>query len=139
MNALETAKACARAMLSEDLVSRDLGIDSEITAPGHAVSRITVDTRMINGLGVCHGGYIFTLADTAFAYACNTYNRVTFAAGASIDYLRPGKLGDVLTATATERHRSRRTGVYDIVVTNQDGATLALFRGKSRATEDPML
>jgi acyl-CoA thioesterase len=86
---------------------------------------------MLNGHGTCHGGYIFTLADSAFAYACNSYNLTTVAAGCTIDYLAPGREGDVLTAIAQERSASGRTGVYDIEVINQRGEKIALFRGKS--------
>ena len=86
---------------------------------------------MVNGHGICHGGMIFTLADTAFAHACNNTNHNTVASGCNIDYVGPGRLGDVLTADAVERSQAGRTGVYDITVTNQDGKNIAFFRGKS--------
>jgi acyl-CoA thioesterase len=89
---------------------------------------------MVNGHQICHGGLIFTLADSAFAFACNTYNAATVAAGATIEFLAPGRLGDELTATAQEQSRSRRTGVYDVTVRNQRGECIALFRGRSHQT-----
>ena len=85
----------------------------------------------MNGHDLAHGGLIFTLADSTFAFACNSHNHVTVAQGAAIEFLAPGRRGDVLTAEGREQHSSGRTGVYDIVVTNQDGRTIALFRGKS--------
>ena len=93
---------------------------------------------MLNGFNVCHGGYLFTLADTAFAYACNAYNKLTLAAGASIDFLQPANPGDLLVATATERRRGRTTGIYDVVISNQDGEEIAIFRGRSHSTSDPL-
>ena len=100
-------------------------------APGHAVVTMQVQSSMVNGLGLCHGGFIFTLADSTFAFACNSYNIQAVAAGCSIEYLAPGYEGDLLQAEATEQAQSGRTGVYDIVVSNQDGKKIALFRGKS--------
>jgi acyl-CoA thioesterase len=90
-----------------------------------------VRKNMVNGHNICHGGMIFTLADSAFAHACNSKNNNTIASGCSIEYLAPGNLGDTLTATAIERSRGGKTGVYDITINNQDNITLALFRGKS--------
>jgi acyl-CoA thioesterase len=92
---------------------------------------MTVREDMLNGHAMCHGGFIFLLADSTFAFACNSYNRNTVAQGCSIDYLAPAHLGDVLHATGIERSRTGRTGVYDIEVRNQHGRTVALFRGKS--------
>ena len=92
---------------------------------------MTVRADMLNGHAICHGGFIFTLADSAFAFACNSYNLTTVASGCTIDFLAPAREGDVLTAVAHERSVSGRTGVYDIEVTNQHGETIALFRGKS--------
>ena len=92
---------------------------------------MTVRGDMLNGHAICHGGFIFTLADSAFAYACNSYNLVTVASGCAIDFLAPAREGDVLTARAAERSAAGRTGVYDIDVVNQRGETIALFRGKS--------
>lgn len=125
------AEQCADAMFSRDQASQNLGMEITAIGPGSASLTMTVDDRMIQGHGNCHGGYLFTLADSAFAFACNTYDKATVAAGCSIEYMAAGRLGDTLTATATERARGRRTGVYDIEITNQDGRTVALFRGKS--------
>lgn len=125
------AQACADSMFSRDQASQQLGMKIESVEPGKAVMSMTVDERMIQGHGNCHGGYLFTLADSAFAFACNTYDRATVASGCSIEYMRPAQLGDRLTATAQEVSRGRRTGVYDITITNQAGKVLVLFRGKS--------
>jgi acyl-CoA thioesterase len=106
---------------------------------GHAEARVAVTPDMINGFDVCHGGYIFTLADTAFAFACNAYDQVTYAGGASIDFLRPVKVGDELVAIAYERYRGGRSGVYEVTVRNQDGEEVAVFTGRSVATRDSIL
>ncbi|MFC6668712.1 hydroxyphenylacetyl-CoA thioesterase PaaI [Marinobacterium aestuariivivens] len=98
-----------------------------------------VAEAMIQGHDSCHGGYIFTLADSAFAFACNTYNAITVGAGCTIDYLAPAKLGDLLTARAQERSRSGRTGVYDVSIENQHGTTVALFRGRSHQVRGTLL
>jgi len=134
-----TAQRCAAKMYADDQASRDLGITIEVTVPGCAEARLKVRQDMLNGHNVCHGGYIFTLADTAFAFACNTYNKVTMAAAASIEFLRPVNLGDRLIATAKERHRGGRSGIYDVVVTNQDAEDVAIFRGRSHMTRKPLL
>jgi acyl-CoA thioesterase len=135
MNSREIAQSCADAMFARDEASRRLGIAVEIIEAGSARARMEVSETMVNGLGVCHGGYVFTLADSAFAFACNSYDRVTFAAGATIEFVRPVHLGDRLLAEATERYRGRTSGIYDVTVTNQDGRTVALFRGRSHATD----
>ena len=100
-------------------------------APGRAEMTMTVRADMLNGHAICHGGFIFTLADSAFAFACNSYNLNTVASGCGIDFLAPAREGDILKAVAHERSAAGRTGVYDIEVTNQDGHKIALFRGKS--------
>ena len=133
------AQLCAAKMYADDEASQALGIQIEVKAPGCAEARLEVRADMLNGHDVCHGGLIFTLADTAFAFACNTYNKVTLAAGASIEFLRPAKPGDRLLATATERHRGGRSGIYDVVVTNQDAVDVAIFRGRSHMTSKPLL
>jgi acyl-CoA thioesterase len=125
------AEAVGRAMLARDNATRALGMTLDEIRPGYARMRMTVRPDMLNGHDLAHGGLIFTLADTTFAYACNSRNHVTVAQGATIEFLAPGRVGDVLTAEGEERHASGRTGVYDIKVTNQDGRTIALFRGKS--------
>ncbi|HET8876104.1 MAG TPA: hydroxyphenylacetyl-CoA thioesterase PaaI [Casimicrobiaceae bacterium] len=125
------AERVAARMFDADRASRALGMHIECVAPGRAEMTMTVRDDMLNGHAICHGGYIFLLADSAFAFACNSYNRNTVAQGCTIDYLAPARAGDVLRATGVERSRTGRTGVYDIDVTNQQGTTIALFRGKS--------
>lgn len=138
-NELDLARKCAAMMYEADASSKALGISIEITGVGEAEARVEVTAEMINGFAVCHGGHIFTLADTAFAFACNAYDRVTFAGGATIDFLRPAMLGDQLLAVAKERHRGGRSGVYDVSVTNQEGAEVAVFSGRSVATRETIL
>lgn len=125
------AQRCADAMYQRDLACQHLGIRIVEVSPGGAKMEMAVREEMIQGHATCHGGYIFTLADSAFAFACNTYDLATVAGGCQIDYVAPGKAGDVLTATAQEQTRKGRTGVYDVRVENQDGELVALFRGKS--------
>lgn len=125
------AQASARAMFEQDRASQSLGMRILEICPGYARLAMSVRGDMVNGHQLCHGGLIFTLADSAFAFACNTYNAVTVASAASIDFLLPARLGDELTATAEERSRSKRTGVYDVLVRNQEGESVALFRGRS--------
>lgn len=125
------ARACADAMWQDDRASQGLGMQIIDIGPGRATLQMTIQPHMVNGHGIAHGGFIFTLADSAFAFACNTYDEATVASGCSIDYLGPGQLGDVLTATAEERSRRGRTGIYDITVRNQHGNEVALFRGRS--------
>ncbi len=139
MDQLEIAKRCANAMYEKDAASRRLGISVEVTCAGQAEARVEVAADMINGFDVCHGGYIFTLADTAFAFACNAYDELTYAGGASIDFLRPVRVGDMLVAVATERHRGGRSGVYDVTVSNQNGEEVAVFTGRSVATPETIL
>ena len=125
------ADLAGKTMYERDPASQKLGMTLDAIRPGYACMRMRVREDMLNGHGSCHGGYIFMLADSAFAFACNSHNFVTVGAGCAIDYLAPGRIGDVLTAEATEQALSGKTGVYDVVVTDQDGRTLALFRGKS--------
>jgi acyl-CoA thioesterase len=113
------------------VAAQAFGIAVDTIEPGGAVCRMTVRDDMVQGHATCHGGIVFTLADTAFAYACNAYNRVTVALGAEITFVAPAHAGEVLIATARERSRSGRTGVYDVEVTNDAGALVALFRGTS--------
>ena len=134
-----SAEACAAAMLDNDRASKALGITVEVSAAGAATATVDVCDDMLNGFGVCHGGHLFALADTAFAFACNGYGEVTVAAGASIDFLKPAVAGDRLTATAREQSRGGRTGVYDVSVRRQDGVEIALFRGRSHATRRPII
>ncbi len=130
--AQELAEACADAMWEEDAASQGLGMHLVAVAPGSAVLTMTVREDMVNGHGICHGGYIFTVADSAFAFACNTYDQVTVAAAADITFVRAAKLGDELTASGSEQVRYGRSGIYDIIVTDQDGEMVAVFRGRSR-------
>jgi acyl-CoA thioesterase len=125
------AEAIGRELYGRDAASQALGITLEEIRPGYARMRMTVRADMVNGHDVAHGGLIFALADSTFAFACNSHNHVAVAQGATIEFLAPGRLGDVLTAEGRERHAAGRTGVYDIAVTSQDGRTIALFRGKS--------
>ena len=125
------AERVADSMYARDTASIALGIRIETVGPGRADMVMAVRPDMLNGHAICHGGFIFTLADSAFAYACNSYNLATVASGCSIDFLAPARAGDVLTARAHERSASGRTGVYDIEVVNQRGEKIAFFRGKS--------
>ena len=125
------AEAVAARMWSRDRASQALGMTIARIAPGEAELTMTVRGDMVNGHAICHGGFVFTLADSTFAFACNSYNRNTVAQGCAIEYIAPAREGDVLRAAGRERHRAGRTGVYDIEVTNQRGETIALFRGKS--------
>jgi acyl-CoA thioesterase len=126
------ARACADAMWAEDSASRGLGMVIERIAPGQAVLSMPVVERMVNGHKVCHGGFIFSLADSAFAFACNTYNEVTLAQHCAVTFLSPARLGETLTAAAVERVRAGRSGIYDVRVTTEDGTVIAEFRGHSR-------
>ncbi len=132
--AQQLAERCARAMWEDDRTSRELGMQIEGIRPGYARLRMTVREDMVNGHNICHGGFIFTLADSAFAYACNYNNHVTVASGGSIEFVAPARLGDTLTATAQELTRAGRTGVYDARVENQEHQLVALFRGRSHQT-----
>lgn len=125
------AKASARAMFEQDRASQALGMRILEIRPGHARLAMRVRADMVNGHQICHGGLIFTLADSAFAFACNTYDAVTVASSGTIEFLLPARLGDELTAIADERTRSKKTGVYDVAVRNQRGESVALFRGRS--------
>ena len=121
----------AAAMYSRDQASQALGMRIAEVGPGRAELTMPVRADMLNGHATCHGGFIFALADSAFAFACNSHNLITVAAGCTIEFLAPAREGDVLTATGRERALSGRSGIYDIDVTNQHGATIAVFRGKS--------
>jgi len=125
------AERVAAGMFARDAASRGRGMRITKVAPGFAELTMTVRHDMVNGHAICHGGFVFTLADSAFAFACNSYNANTVAAGCAIEFLAPSHEGDVLTATARERALVGRSGIYDIDVTNQTGATIAIFRGKS--------
>jgi len=123
--------AVARRMWEDDVPARSLGIEPVEVRPGHARLRMRVRKEFVNAVGVCHGGYIFLLADTAFAFACNSHNQKAVAASAHIDFVAPAFEDDHLLAEGIEQHLAGRSGVYDVRVTNQDGRLVALFRGKS--------
>ena len=125
------AERVAAGMYARDTASQAMGMRIVRVAPGHAEMAMTVRADMLNGHAICHGGFIFTLADSAFAYACNSYNLNTVASGCAIDFTAPAREGDVLTARAHERQLAGRTGVYDVEVANQRGEPVAMFRGKS--------
>jgi acyl-CoA thioesterase len=131
LNPQAVAELVGNGMLAEDAASRALGMRLDAIAPGRARMSMTVRTDMLNGFKVCHGGLIATLADSAFAFACNSYNELTMAAGFGADIVAPAHQGDVLLAEAVEVMRRGRTGVYDVRVTNQRGELIAVFRGRS--------
>ena len=126
-----TAERAVAALWRDDSASRQLGMSIESCGPGRAIVTMPVRSDMVNGHGICHGGLIFALADSAFAFACNSHGDNTVAAGAGIEFLLPVRKGDVLRAVATERWRAGRQGIYEIEVQNQRGESVALFRGRS--------
>ncbi len=129
---MELAQRVGQAMFAADRASRDtMGMQLLACEPGRAVMQMRVTEAHLNGHRICHGGFIFTLADSTFAFACNSYNAVAVAAGASIEFLKPGELGDLLTCVGQEQTLQGRHGVYDMAVRNQRDEVVALFRGKS--------
>jgi acyl-CoA thioesterase len=132
------ARRAADAMYAADEASRRLGIRILDVAPGQATAAMSVTAAMINGHDICHGGYVFLLADTAFAFACNSYGQTTVAAACDIVFVAPAMLGDDLIAQASERLRFGRSGVYDITVRRADGTVVAEFRGNSRTVGGPV-
>jgi len=131
LSAQQRAEAVRDRMLADDTVLQTLGISVASVGPGSASCRMTVRADMLNGFAICHGGLVATLADTAFAYACNAYDELTVASGFSLDLLAPSHQGDVLTAVAREVSKTGRTGLYDIEVHNQKNERVAIFRGRS--------
>ena len=127
----ELAEKVIKAMFERDKASKGLDMKIIEVRPGYSRVNMTITANMLNGHDTCHGGYIFTLADSAFAFACNSRNLSTVALGCSIEFLAPALENDVLTAVAIEKSLGGRTGVYDAEVTNQNGKLIALFRGKS--------
>ncbi|MES2320309.1 MAG: hydroxyphenylacetyl-CoA thioesterase PaaI [Pseudomonadota bacterium] len=125
------ADLAGKTMFERDPASQALGMLLAEIRPGYARMTMAVRQDMLNGHQICHGGYIFMLADSAFAFACNSHNHNTVGAACTIDFLAPGQLGDLLSAEAVEQVLSGKTGVYDVKVSNQDGRTVALLRGKS--------
>ncbi|WP_280188112.1 hydroxyphenylacetyl-CoA thioesterase PaaI [Delftia sp. PS-11] len=131
--ARQLAQQVRDGMLARDRAAQGLGLRIVDIAPGAARIEMAVRDDMLNGFDICHGGFITALADTAFAYACNARNEMTVASGLSVDFVAPGRPGDLLTAQAREVSRAGRTGVYDVEVSNQDGRVIALFRGRSHS------
>ena len=131
MTADQVAQAARDAMARGDRASRWLGMEVVAIGPGSATLVMRVRDEMLNGHDICHGGLITTLADSAFAFACNAYNEVTVAAGFDVNLIAAARLGDILTATASEVSKSGRTGVYDVAVHNQRNEKVAAFRGRS--------
>jgi acyl-CoA thioesterase len=127
----EIARRAAEAMWATDKASRHMGMEIVEAGPGRAVLRMRVRPEFCNGHHICHGGFIFTLSDSAFAFACNSHNKVTVANNCTISFLAPAKEGDTLTATALEVHRGGRSGVTEVRVEDQTGRPIALFRGHS--------
>jgi acyl-CoA thioesterase len=133
------AERAAEAMFVRDVASQGLGMAIEEVRPGYARLRMTVRPDMLNGHAICHGGFVFALADSAFAFACNSHNRATVASGAAIEFLAAVRLGDVLVAEAEEQALGGRLGVYDVVVRRADGTQVALFRGRSYALKSAVI
>lgn len=135
MTPQDRAKRVADAMWAQDNASKSTGMELVEIGEASATLALTVGPQHCNGHGICHGGITFLLADSAFAYACNSRNQSTVAQHNSITYTAPGRLGDRLTARAVEVSLTGRSGIYDVTVTNQDGTRIALFRGLSRAVK----
>lgn len=127
----QVARRCAEIMWPDDHAARGLGMRIADVGPGTATLTMAVRSEMVNGHGICHGGFIFAVADSTFAYACNSFNHRTVAAGVDINFLAPAHLGDILTARGHSRQQGSRSGVYDIEVTNQAGMLVAVFRGRA--------
>jgi acyl-CoA thioesterase len=131
LSPLELAQESARIMWAEDTASRHVGMQLLEVTPGRAKLSLTVRDEFTNGHGMCHGGYIFMLADSAFAFACNSHNQRAVAASAAIEFIAAAQRGDLLTAECAEQSRGGRSGLYDTRVTDQNGRLIALFRGRS--------
>ena len=139
MNPQSLARACVDEMLKGDACSAALGMQLTEIDVQHACVKMAIRRDMVNGHGVCHGGMIFSLADSACAFACNSENHSALVAGAQIDFLAPAKLNDVLTATASMANQSKRKGIYDVSVVNQKDQLIALFRGRSHRLGVPTI
>ena len=137
--AQQLAQRTAELLFERDQMSRNLGMRILRVSPGSATVAMRVRADMLNGQGSCHGGVLFSLADSAFAFACNTYNAVTIAAGATIDFILPAGQGDELTAIAKELWRVRRIGLYDVVVMNQREEQILFFRGRSHQLDSKLI
>jgi acyl-CoA thioesterase len=134
-HALAQAQRVGDAIRQRDQTLDFLGVTLDEIRPGYARLSMTVTRPMLNGVGLCHGGFTFKLADDAFAYACNSHNRHAVGVNCTISYLAPAREGDRLTAECEERHRKGRSGTYDVTVSNQDGEVIALFRGLCRVVD----
>jgi len=130
------AERVGAGMFAEDAASRGLGMRVEAMGPGYARVSMPVRAEMLNGFKICHGGFITTLADSAFAFACNSSNDLTLAAGIVVDFVAPAEEGDLLSAEAREVVFTGRTGIYDVTVTNQKGEVVALLRGRAHRTKN---
>jgi acyl-CoA thioesterase len=130
-DAQRIAERAAEAMFARDRASRDLGMKILEMGPGRAKLTMRVRADMLNGHAICHGGFVFSLADSAFAFACNSHDRATVAAGATVDFLAAVREGEELVAEAVEVWRSKRTGIYEVTVTTAAGEKVALFRGRA--------
>ena len=126
-------------MMENDFFSQWMGVEVLEVKEGYSKIKMTIREEMVNGFGIVHGGLPFSLADSAFAFACNSRNHATVASACGIDYLRPAREGDLLTAEAVEQSLAGKTGVYDIAVTNQEGKSIALFRGKSHRVQGEVI
>ncbi len=139
---VQLAQGCAEALYARDRASQHLGMTIESVGPGRATMRMPVTATMVNGHDICHGGYVVLVADSAFAFACNTYDQVTVAAGLDVTFLRSARLGDVLVAIAVERARVGKSGLYDVTVTRRNEGepeVVAEFRGRSRVVGGTVL
>ena len=137
--AQEVAERCASHMYSQDRAAHAMGIEIESIMPGSSTLKMEVHEDMINGHGICHGGKIFSLADSAFSYACNSENQAAVAAGCTIDFIFPAKQGDILTAEAKVVHQGARSGIYQVSVFNQERRLIAFFKGNSARIKRPVL
>ena len=131
----ERAQRSADAMWENDAASKGLGIVLESVEPGRATLSLKVESKHLNGHGICHGGFIFTLADSAFAFACNSYNRCAVGQSTTASFLQPGRVGSTLVANAEEISVHGRSGIYDVTVVDDEGNTIAVFRGQSRTIQ----
>lgn len=135
----QLASACAGRMWAQDRYSQKLGMTIECVNEGKAIVCMTVSGDMVNGHHICHGGAVFALADSAFAFACNSQNQIAVAANCSVDFIRPAKEGDNLVATAVLVHQGKRNGIYDVTVVNQQKRVIAQFRGRSTRLEGSVI
>jgi acyl-CoA thioesterase len=137
--ALDLAQRVGQAIMARDNSSRFLGVSLDEIRPGYARMSMTVTEDMLNGVAICHGGFTYKLADDAFAYACNSYDRIAVALSCTIAYPNPARLGDRLTAECSEVYRKGRNGTYDVAVINQEGVVVGLFRGQCRVLDGHIL